>query len=195
MNTQPILDNIAKHINLDERETAFFLTLLQYQKVKRKQFLLQEGEICKNSIFVLKGCLRGFNVDKNGFEHILNFAPQGWWMGDMYSLITQQAGKLNVETIEETEILLLSKSNQEVLYQEIPKFERFFRILVENSLVTYQQRVLDTLSLTAEEQYASFCKRYPMLINELAQKYIAEYIGVTPEFFSKMKAQMMRKNS
>jgi CRP-like cAMP-binding protein len=133
-------------------------------------------------------------VDESGWEHVLSFAPQGWWMADMYSLLSQKPGTLNIEAIEKTELLLLSKANQEILYQKVPKFERFFRIITENSLVAYQQRLMDNLSLTAEERYNNFCKRYPTLIHTLPKKDIATYIGVTPEFLSRMLNKMLKGN-
>ncbi|MBB6131598.1 Crp/Fnr family transcriptional regulator [Mucilaginibacter lappiensis] len=193
MSFQLILNNLAKHIHLTPGEQDTFITYLQTRKVKRKQFLLTDGDICKHSAFVTAGCLRGYTVDKAGIEHVLSFAPLDWWIADMYSLLSQKPGILNIEALEDTEILLLSKANQEKLYQQIPKFEHFFRILTENSLVASQQRLIDGLSLTAEERYNIFCKRYPTLIDHLPQKQIASYIGVTPEFFSRMRSEMVRK--
>lgn len=189
-----IIQNIARHIKLNEDEVMHFTSLLQHQQVKRKRFFLQEGEICRYSAFVTHGCLRGYSVDKDGFEHVLSFAPPGWWAADMYSLLSQKPGVLNIEALEDTDVLLLSKSNQERLYTDIPKFERFFRIITENSLVSYQQRLIDNLSLTAEERYHNFCSRYPTLINRLPKKQIASYIGVTPEFFSRMQRQMLTRH-
>jgi CRP-like cAMP-binding protein len=194
MSANLIIDSITRHIQLSAHEQQHFLSLLQSRTYKRKQFILQEGQICKNSTFVTKGCLRGFTVDQNGLEHIINFAPVGWWIADMYSLLTQKPATLNIEASEDAEVLLLSKLNQEKLYQDIPKFERFFRIITENSLVAYQQRTIDSLSLTAEERYNNFCKRYPSLVNTLPKKHIASYIGVTPEFFSRMKHKMLLGN-
>jgi len=162
--------------------------MLQTKKIKRKEFLLHEGEVCKHSAFVISGCLRGYSIDKNGTEHVLSFAPADWWMADMYSLLSQQPGVLNIEALEDTEMLLLSKINQEKLYTQIPAFERFFRILAEKSLVANQQRLIDRLSLSGQERYAKFCQRYPTLINHLPQKQIAAYIGVTPEFLSRARA-------
>ncbi len=182
-----LLSNIARYIDLSTAEKEAFATYLQPRKIKRKELVLQEDEICRNSIFVYKGCLRGYTVDKNGIEHVISFAPPDWWIADMYSLITQKPGILNIEALEDTDAILLSKANQEKLYQAIPKFERFFRILTEKSLVANQQRIIDNLSLTAEERYNLFCKRYPTLIDHLPQKQIASYIGVTPEFFSRMR--------
>jgi CRP-like cAMP-binding protein len=189
-----LLNNISKHIQLNDKEKEVFLDYLKLKNIKKKEFLLSEGEVCRYSIFVTSGCLRGYTVDKNGNEHVLSFAPEGWWIADMYSMISQKPGTLNIEALEDTETILLSKVNQEKLYTEIPKFERFFRILIENSLVANQQRIIDNLSLTAEERYSIFCKRYPTLIDHLPQKQIASYIGVTPEFFSRMRSELLRRS-
>jgi len=189
-----IIDSITRHIQLSADEQQHFMSLLQSKSYKRKQFILQQGEICKYSTFVIKGCLRGFTIDQNGDEHVINFAPVGWWIADMYSLLTQKPGVLNIEAMDDTDVLLLSKANQEKLYHEIPQFERFFRIITENSLVAYQQRLIDNLSLTAEERYHNFCRRYPTLIYSLPKKQIASYIGVTPEFFSRMQHRMLIKD-
>jgi CRP-like cAMP-binding protein len=189
-----IIDSITRHIQLSADEKEHFLSLLQPKSYKRKQFILEDGEVCKYSAFVAKGCLRGFTVDDNGFEHVLNFAPVGWWIADMYSLLTQKPGILNIQAAENSEVLLLSKARQEKLYHEIPQFERFFRIITENSLIAYQQRLLDNLSLAAEDRYLNFCKRYPTLIATLPKKQIASYIGVTPEFFSRMQHQALKKD-
>ena len=192
MLTDTILKSIYKHINLNEEEEAYFISLLHPKQLNRKQFLLKEGEVCKYSAFVINGCLRGYTVDEHGQEHVLNFAPVGWWIADMYSLISQRPGTLYIEAPEASEVLLLSKIKQDLLFQEVPKFERFFRIITENSLVAYQQRLMDNLSLTAEERYNNFCKRYPTLINNLPKKDIASYIGVTPEFFSRMMGARLK---
>jgi CRP-like cAMP-binding protein len=194
MQANLIIDSITRHIHLSAEEQQHFLGLLKPKSYKRKQLLLEEGQVCKHSTFVTKGCLRGYTIDQNGLEHVLNFAPVGWWIADMYSLLSQKPGMLNIETQDETEVLQLSKADQEKLYDDIPQFERFFRIITENSLVSAQQRLMDTLSLTAEERYNNFCRRYPTLIYALPKKQIASYIGVTPEFFSRMQHKMLLKD-
>lgn len=190
--TDLILKSVSKLIQLTPAEAGSFISMLESKILKPRQFILTEGNICRNSVFVTKGCLKGFTVDNNGFVHILNFAPPGWWIADLYSLFSGQPGVLNIQATEATEVLLLSKDNQEKLYRDIPKFERFFRIITQNSLVSYQQRVLDNLSLPAEDRYHNFCKKYPSLVNCLPQKEIAAFIGVTPEFFSKMRKRMLK---
>jgi len=186
MNQELLLKAIAKHISLTEAEQQQLLSVLLYKKVKKKQFLIQEGDITKQAIFVTSGCLRSYSIDKNGFEHILQFAPAGWWIGDMKSMVKQEPGILYIDAVDDTDIILISKSDLDKLYIAIPKLERFFRILAENALATYQHRLIDNLSLSAMERYSNFCKIYPTLIEKLPQKQVAAYIGVTPEFLSKM---------
>ncbi|MBF6640628.1 Crp/Fnr family transcriptional regulator [Flavobacterium sp. J49] len=188
-----ILDNISKIVTLSPEEELLFLSKIETQHYKAKTIVLSAGEVCKHSYFVNSGLLRSFNINDNIVEHVLSFACEGWWIGDMYSLLSQKPGNLFIEVLEDAEVVLLSKENQEELYHQIPKLERFFRIIVENSLVSYQERLMDNLSLTAEERFDKFCKKYPTLIQKVPQKQIASFIGVTPEFFSKMKSRLLRK--
>ena len=190
-----IIQNISKHITLTTEEEQLFLSKTETRHFKSKTLLLNSGVVCKHSYFVNSGLLRSFNINDNIVEQILSFACQGWWIGDMYSLISQKPGNLFIEVLEDAEVVVLSKENQEVLYSEIPKLERFFRILIENSLVAYQERLMDNLSLSAEERFEKFCTKYPTLIQKIPQKNIASFIGVTPEFLSKMKSRMLRTPS
>jgi CRP-like cAMP-binding protein len=187
-----IIKNIGKHIILSPEEQRYFLSKTEVHQFKAKSILLHSGQICTHSYFVNSGTLRSFNINDNIVEHVLNFACEGYWIGDMYSLISQKPGNLFIEVLEDAEVVSLSKQNQELLYTEIPKLERFFRILTENSLVANQERLMDNLSLSAEERFEKFCKKYPTLIQKVPQKQIASYIGVTPEFFSKMKSRLLR---
>lgn len=188
-----ILENISKIVSLSKKEEILFMSKIETKEYKSKSLILHAGEICKHSYFVNSGILRSFNINDNIVEHVLHFACEGWWIGDMYSLLSQKLGNLFIEVLEDAEVVLLSKENQDELYEKIPKLERFFRILTENSLVAHQERLMDNLSLPAEERFEKFCSKYPSLIQKVPQKQIASYIGVTPEFFSKMKARMLKK--
>lgn len=188
-----ILDNISKIVTLSPEEELLFLSKTETKHFKAKTILQNAGQICKEGYFVNSGLLRSFNINDNIVEHVLSFACEGWWISDMYSLLSQKPGNLFIEVLEDAEVVVLSKENQDQLYLEIPKLERFFRILIENSLVANQERLMDNLSLTAEERFEKFCKKYPTLIQKVPQKQIASFIGVTPEFFSKMKARMLKK--
>lgn len=188
-----ILESIAKIVDLTPDEETLFLSKTSIQRYKAKSIIHRSGSICKNSYFVNSGVLRSFSINDNIVEHILTFACAGWWISDMYSLLSQKPGTLFIEVLDDTEVIILSKENQELLYREIPKLERFFRILIENSLVANQERLMDNLSLSAEERYEKFQKKFGDLQHKIPQKQIASYIGVTPEFFSKMKSRLLRK--
>jgi CRP-like cAMP-binding protein len=193
MDHELILMSISRHIQLSGAEETYFLSLLKEKKLKKKQFLIHENEVSTFTAFVTSGCLRSYSVDKNGFEHIVQFAPAGWWIADIYSAITKQPGKLNIDALEDSEMFLLKRADQEKLFDKFPKFERFFRIITENSIAANHHRLMDYMGLTAQERYEAFCQRYPMLMKSLPQKQIAAYIGVTPEFLSKMRGTMVRK--
>lgn len=188
-----ILQNIAKHVDLTSEEQELFLSKTEAHFYKSKTILLHAGEVSKHTYFVNSGIIRSFNINDNIIEHVLHFACEGWWIGDMYSYISEKPSTLFIEVLEEAEVLSISKENHQELYQQIPKLERFFRILAENSLVAHQERLMDNLSLSAEERFEKMCKKYPSLIQKVAQKHLASYIGVTPEFFSKMKSKLLRK--
>jgi len=185
-----LFTNISKHILLTEVEKNYFHSKLHFRKLKKKESLIHENKVSESVAFVLSGCLRSYTIDDNGFEHILQFAPPDWWITDMFSFISQKPGNIYIDAIEVSEIMLLSRADQLDIFEKIPSFERYFRILTENSLVSYRKRVMDGLSLTAVERYHDFCKRYPTLIECLPQKQIASYIGVTPEFLSKIRSKV-----
>jgi CRP-like cAMP-binding protein len=187
MDTTIILQNISKHITLTDEEQSYFFSLLKEKQFKNKQYITKEGDVCKHISFINKGCCRIYNIDKNGFEHILSFASQDYWVGDLYSIITQKPGMLFIQAMEEMEILQIAKNDLDSLFLKIPKFERMFRILTENAYVVTQNRVMEGMGLTANERYAIFNKKYASIKDKLPQKQIALYLGVTPEFFSRMK--------
>ncbi len=187
------LKHISRHINLNKTEVDYFISLLQSKTFKKKEFVLRPGEICKEEIFVTKGCLRTYTIDENGFEHIGMFAVEDWWTGDLQSFLTQTPATLYIDALENTEGLQLSKPNVEILYERVPKFERFFRILFQNALASQEQRVMQNISLTAEERYLNFIKKYSSLEQRIPQKYIAAHIGITPEFLSNLRRKLTRK--
>lgn len=191
MNTDLFLDNMRRHIRLTEEEEAVVLSKLRPVKLKRREHLLKQGTVARDLAFVIQGCLRAYALDDNGFEHILQFAPAGWWISDMSSVISRRDSLLNVDAIKPSEVLLLSREDQLSLFDDVPKLERYFRVLTENGLVSSRMRLIENLSLTARQRYQRFCQTYPNLINEIPQKYIASFIGVTPEFLSKIRGEKL----
>lgn len=151
-----IIANVSRHISLNSAETDFFLSLLQQKTIKRKSCLLQEGDICRFESFVTKGCLKMYSVDKNGIEHIVMFAIEDWWVGDLYSFLSEVPTAFYIEALEDTHILQISKPDLDMLYERVPKFERFFRIMFQKAFIAQQQRINMNLSANAEERYLTF---------------------------------------
>jgi len=188
-----IRKNIAKHISLTEEEFTYFTSLLQLKRLRKKQFLLEEGRIFQYECFVNSGCLRQYYLDEKGQEHIIQFAISDWWIGDQYSFLTGLPSANFIDAIEESQVLLISKTNLEQLYTQVPKFERLFRIAFQNSYVALQRRILSNLSQTAEERYLDFNKRYHEIEQKVPQHQIASYLGITPESLSRIRKQLAGK--
>ncbi len=185
-----ILANIGKHIQLDPPEIDFFTSLLQYRQVAKKEIIVQEGSICRYEHFVISGCFKSFSTDNKGNEHILLFAAEDWWCGDLYSFLTGKPARFTTAAIEDAEIFMIHKEDQLKLYEKVPKFERFYRLLFQNALVAQFNRIDQNLSLSAEEKYLQFRQQYPHLEQRIPQKEIASYLGITPEFLSKLRRKM-----
>lgn len=188
-----MVEKLIQHINsivtLDKTEEEIIQDLVRERTVLRRQVIHRAGDIAHSSAFVVSGCLRSYAIDQNGFEHILQFAAENWWISDMYSFTKNKASELNIDALLDTEVLLLSRSCQLSIFDRIPKMERYFRILTENALAASNLRTIDYLRLPAKNRYQKFCDYYPSLIHSIPQKYIASYIGITPEFLSKLRSE------
>ena len=193
MDTELILQNISRHIQLDKTETDFFVSLLQTKKFKRKEFLLKQGETCRTENFIVKGCLRTYTIDDNGFEHIVMFGIEDWWVGDLLSFLIQSPATYFIDALEDTEILQISKANLDKLFERVPKFERFFRLILQNAFIAQQQRINQNLSYSAEQRYLDFINKHPNLEQRLSQKQVSAYLGITPVFLSMLRKKLSQK--
>lgn len=187
MSHELILKNILKHIDLNQDETNLFLSLIKFKNVTKKTLLLKAGENCKYISYVHSGVLRAYHLDKEGRESTIMFAAPDWWVTDMYCFLNGKPAMMYIEALEDSCIIRLSKDHFEKLFCEAPKFEKFFRILMQNAYTREQLRVIENLSLTAENRYKSFLFKYPHIAKLLTQKQIASYLGITPEFLSAVK--------
>jgi CRP-like cAMP-binding protein len=185
-----LLSNIERSISLTPEETTFFTSLLNERSIKAGEFLLREGDVCKYESFITKGCLKTYYTDTAGVEHIVDFLVEEWWADDLYSFLTGTAGTWNIKAIEDTEVLQLSKSNLELLFQQIPKFERFFRILFQNAYISQKNQINAMLSAPAEERYTAFLQQKPYAEERFSQKDIASYLGITPQFLSTLRKKI-----
>jgi CRP/FNR family cyclic AMP-dependent transcriptional regulator len=188
-----ILQNVSKYITLSESDEQLFLSLLDVKTFPKKTILLHEGEVCQFEAYVNSGCLRTYYINENGFEVVLQFSIEDWWVSDIASFDSQKPSHLFIETLEDVEVLVLSHENKERLLLEIPTFERFFRILLRRNLAATQSRLIQTMAKPAQEKYLDFIKLYPTISQRVAQHYIASYLGISPEFLSKIRSRIYKE--
>ena len=185
-----LYQKIKTIIPLTEEEFDYCRSRFVPKKLRKRQYLLQEGDVCRYQAFVEKGMLRSYTTDEKGAEHILQFASEGWWIADLSSYLTGEPSRFHIEALEEAELLLLSRPHWEELMQKVPKLEHYFRILVQNHLVATQKRLMQSLSETAEEKYVQFTHTYPECLQRVPQHMIASYLGVTRETLSRLRKNM-----
>lgn len=191
---EPLLSYFQNIFPLNSEEKKWVQESFQPRLYRKKQYLLQEGDVSKYFNFVVRGCLRMYTIDDKGSTHILQFASENWWITDMGSFYEKKPSYLNIDALEDTMVLQIDFEHLSQLYEHAPKFNRIFRVLIERSHVTLQKRLLQNISATAEERYLSFLEDYPHLSNRLAQTQIAAYLGITPEFVSRIRNNIVRKS-
>ncbi|WP_188931307.1 Crp/Fnr family transcriptional regulator [Dyadobacter endophyticus] len=191
MSTSLLIQNIERHVHLDVGEIELVLSLFQPKQLKRKAFLLRQGEVCRSEHFIVKGCVKIYSIDENGFEHILMFGAEGWWVGDLFSFLTGKESRYHIEALEDTQLLQITKPDLDLLYEKVPKMERFFRILLQNAFIAHMERIDQSLSLDAAGRYQHFVRKYPAFGQRIPQKQIAAYLGITPVFLSMLRKKLM----
>lgn len=190
---QALIDHFKQYIPLNQDELALLEGRVTARNIKRKQMILQEGFVCKHYTFVVEGCFKMYGVDDKGYEHNIQFAAESDWIADIGSFHSKKPSKLFIEAVEPSEIFQIAQPDLYFLYINIPKLDRIFKVIVENKYVELQNRVLQTFSSTAEQRYLSFLEQYPNLANRLPNTQIASYLGITPEFLSKIRKDLSRK--
>ena len=182
--------HISRFITLDAAQKHFLHGLLEQRQVQKKEHLFRAGQICRYEYYVVRGCLRVYFLDDHGAEVNLMFPVEDWWLGDLISFTEQTPSSLYVEALEDSQLLMINKENKESLYEKIPAFERMFRVLILRNLAVLQHRLIATISHSAEERYLAFIERYPDIPQRIPQHHIASYLGVSPEFLSKIRKKL-----
>ena len=180
-------------IVLSQEQSDWIKSLCVVKKLRKHQYLLQEGDICKQHAFVSKGCLRSYSVDSDGVEHTVKFAVENWWIGDRDSLMSGKPAMLNIDAVEDSEAVLLSTKNFDLICQQIPAFNDMVNNLLQSAYNASQNRILANISLSAIEKYEHFLQRYPDLALRIPQGMIASYLGMSPETLSRVRNQIMSR--
>jgi CRP-like cAMP-binding protein len=193
MNIQPLFDYIARYVALTIEEQQLLLANVNRRRYLKGQYVVQQGDICQFENFVLSGCVKSFYIDPEGHEHIAMFAIENWWVTDLGSFIKQRPADYNVLCLENTELVQFHHEKLEALYQKIPSLERFFRIIIQNAFVASQDRIVQSMSTPARERYLTFRQKYPQIEQRVPQYMVASYLGITKEFLSKIRSQLIHE--
>jgi len=186
----PILDNIKKYVDLNNEDEKQFISIIRETRVKKRQFIVQPGFICSHQTYVVRGAFRSYFVNDEGIDHTIQFAIDDWFISDFNSYISQTPASLFIEAIEDSIIHQIEYNEVEQLCTKNQKFEHFFRVVAQKSFAFSQRRVLSNLNKTAEERYLEFQSMYPDIVLRVPQYALASYLGMTPEFLSKIRKKI-----
>jgi CRP/FNR family transcriptional regulator, anaerobic regulatory protein len=184
---EPLLNYFERLIPLSKEEKELVTQKFRPRLYRKRQYVLQEGDVCMQMNFVVRGCLRMYKIDDKGGTHILQFAAENNWITDLGSFYSEKPSELTIDALEDTMVLRIGHDDLLDLYTQAKKFHRIFRVLIENSYISLQKRLLQTISSTAEDRYQYFMDAYPHLVNRLPQTQIASFLGITPEFLSRLR--------
>ncbi|WP_395066270.1 Crp/Fnr family transcriptional regulator [Flavobacterium sp.] len=184
---QPLIDYFQQLLPLNKSEKQLVVNLFKPRLYRKRQYVLQDTDLCNQFNFVVRGCLKMYKIDGKGNMHIIQFASENWWISDIGSFYGRTPSELNIDAFEDTMVLQISYDNLIALYGQAPKFQRIFRVLIENSFISLQKRLLQNISSTAEERYEAFLETYTLLNNRLPQTLVASFLGITPEFLSRLR--------
>ncbi|HRN57222.1 MAG TPA: Crp/Fnr family transcriptional regulator [Agriterribacter sp.] len=186
-------EKMAEKVTLTAGQQDIIKQYLTPKKIRKNQYLLQEGDVAKYAAFVEKGALRAYSVDEKGAEHIIQFAFEGWTISDMYSFMTGNPATYNIDALEDSELVLIGKSAQEEILKRVPGYEVYTRLQITGAYMAMQQRITSMLSLSLEERYINLTRLYPNLIQRVPQRMIASYMGLTPETLSRVRRKIKER--
>ncbi len=188
-----LLNNINQKVNLTKDEESILISRLKQRTYLKGHFIAQEGDVYRYQTFVISGIVRTFYLDENGHEHVVSFGIENWWVGDICSFTTQTPAEYNTQCLEKTTVLQISYEAMEQLYKDIPKLERYFRIVIQKAYGNVTKRIVRNHSMSAKERYHLFTSSYPEFTQRVPQYMIASYLGITKEFLSRMRKKMVDK--
>ena len=183
---------LERNIHLTSEEIKILQSKFTHKHFRKHQYILQQGELSRFENFIVTGLTRTYEVDEKGQEHILQFGMEDWWIGDMYSFLSGKPSAFNIDCLEDTEVLRITKPNLELLYSEVPKMNQYFRLLLEKALIATNQRIIASLRKTAAERYLEFLEKYPRIDQRVSNHQIASFLGITPQSLSRVRRDLSR---
>lgn len=187
---EKLTESIRNKVSVTPEEMESIKHFFIPKKIRKRQYFVNAGDVAQYTAFVEKGMLRAFSIDNDAHEHVVQFAPEGWWITDMNSFLSGDEAVYNIEAIEDSELLLLTRQAQEEMLAQQPKMEKYFRLLMQNAIIALQRRIVGTLSLSAEEKYKRMMQVYPDILQRAPQQHIASFLGITPETLSRVRKQV-----
>lgn len=191
MNQDSLLAYVSQYVKLTAEEETLLLSRVIYRNYLKDQYIVQQEDVCKSINFITSGCTKTFYMNAKGQEHIVSFSIEDWWTSDLGSFINKTPADFNIQCVENTKLIQFTNENMEELYEKIPKLERLFRKIVERAFISSQKRIIRNFSLSAKERYLIFKETYPKIEQRVPQYMIASYLGITKEFLSKIKSQLL----
>jgi CRP-like cAMP-binding protein len=189
-----LVKSIREKVSLNDEDIEALKPFFIPKKIRKRQYVLNAGDVCQYITFVDKGLLRSFTIDDEGNEHVVQFAIECWWISDMGSFVSGKDALYNIEALEDSELLHLSKQSMEELLERLPAMERFFRILMQKNIVALQRRVIAYMSLSAEEKYLKLLEVAPDIMTRASQQHIASYLSITPETLSRVRKKISERD-
>lgn len=185
--------HISRCAPINESELEIFHSRLKPRSFKKRTLLLRQGEVCKFEAYIIKGCVKKYYIDQDGEEVILQFAVEDWWISDIGSFSEQKPSNLFIETMEDTEVLIVDFESKQQLFRDIPKLERVFRIMMQRAYSVLESRFYAAIAHPAEARYLEFLKNYPSIPQRVPQQEIASFLGITPESLSRIKSNLFKR--
>jgi len=189
---EDLINKIKTRLHLSPEAEEFLYSISQEKTLHKGEVLIRQGQVVKKTFFVTAGCLRSYCTDKNGKEHTLLFAIKDWWISDYIGYFGRKETVFNIECIKDATLYKIKRSDLQLIYDEIPKIERFFRKKIEKAFVRQEIRILANLTDTAKERYLSFLKMYPDIEKHLKNYHIASYLGITTESLSRIRKEIIK---
>lgn len=180
---------ITGYTAFSENELALIESVLRFKKIRKHQYLLEEGNICHYHYFVAKGLLRTYSIDEKGNELILRFAHENGWISDCESLYMGTPSQFNIDAIEDSDVILFENNTKELLMEKVPSFAKMINSLKNKNTVNFQNRLHESLTSNAEQKYHNFVAEHPEFVLRAPQHMIASYLGIKPETLSRIRSK------